>query len=189
MYLNVGSHDKTIPGFVNLDLERLGDIQGDVTDGLPIRSGSLEGVFSEHFIEHVAQPEAVAFLRECRRVVTNGGRIRVATPDLDFMVARYTDPNWRELGDMVKHGYDWVATRAEQLNIAMRAWGHQWVFDEDELTRLGRIAGLHVVGRKPMGESDIDALGGLEYREGSRLIVEFEKRRPRCATTSRWCRS
>ena len=182
MYLNIGSHDKTIPGFVNIDLERLGDIQGDVTDGLPVRSGAFDGVYSEHFIEHIAQHEAVAFLRECRRVVRNGGRIRMATPDLDFMVARYTDPNWRTMGDMAAHGFDWVATRAEQLNIAMREWGHQWLYDEDELQRLGRIAGLEVLGRRPWGESDFDDFVGLEYRDGSRLVVEFEKRRPEVRT-------
>lgn len=178
MYLNVGSNEKTIPGFVNIDIERLGDIQGDVTDGLPIRGGALEGVFSEHFIEHIAQHDAVAFLRECRRIVHNNGHIRIATPDLDFMVARYTDPDWRTMGDMAAHGFDWVATRAEQLNIAMREWGHQWLYDEDELCRLGRIAGLEVLGRRPWGESDHPDFVGLEYRAGSRLVVEFQKRRP-----------
>lgn len=172
MYVNVGSHDKTISGFINLDLEPLGDVCGDVTHGLPLRAGSVEGIYSEHFIEHLHQHDAVQFFRECRRVLRPGGIVRVATPDLRALVTSYLSDGWRT-GDLFDHGYDHVQTAAEKLNIEFRDWGHRWMFDEIELSRLGRVAGLALLGRCEWGRSHDPAMSGLEYRPGSDLVVEF----------------
>lgn len=177
MYLNVGSNLQTVDGFVNIDIEPIADVCCDARWNLPFADGAFEGVYSEHFIEHIPQADAVGFLRECRRVTCLGGRIRIATPDLRWLVERYESDDWR-YGDMFSHGFDWVATRAEQLNIAMREWGHQWMYDEEELTRLGAMAGLHLVGSMAHGASDVDAFVGRETRPDSRLILEFENRRP-----------
>ena len=177
MYLNVGSNDATIEGFVNIDIEPVADVCCDVRWNLPFRDAAFDGVYSEHFIEHIPQRDAVAFLRECRRVTRLGGRIRIATPDLDWIVRRYHQEDWRQ-GDMFANGYGWVATRAEQLNLAMREWGHQWLYDEEELCRIGGMAGLELLGRVAPGQSDVAELANRETRPGSRLVVEFEHRRP-----------
>ncbi|MGH7742301.1 MAG: class I SAM-dependent methyltransferase, partial [Candidatus Eiseniibacteriota bacterium] len=79
---------------MNLDLGPAADVQADVTRGLPYENGSVRGVFSEHFIEHLTQAQGASFFRECRRVLENGGRVRVATPDLDFLVDVYST-DWR----------------------------------------------------------------------------------------------
>ncbi len=177
MYLNVGSNEATLDGFVNIDIEPIADVCCDVRWPLPFRDAAFDGVYSEHFIEHIPQRDAVAFLRECRRVTRLGGRVRIATPDLDWIVGRYHQDDWRQ-GDMFANGYDWVATRAEQLNLAMREWGHQWLYDEEELCRLGAMAGLELIGRVAPGESDEPQLANRETRPGSRLVVEFLHRRP-----------
>lgn len=174
--LNIGSGDKKLPGFVNIDLEAGADLQWDVRWGLPFPDNSVDVIFNEHFIEHITQPEAIAFLRECRRVLKPGGRIRIATPDLHALAYRYLHrDDWKESSEMVKYGFEWIHNPAEQFNIAMREWGHQWIYDEVALTRIAREAGLENGGRYALGQSRHPDLQGLEYRPGSTLIMEFEK--------------
>ena len=176
-YLNIGSGNKKLDGFVNIDIEAGADIVHDVTKGLPFAANSVDGVYSEHFIEHISQVQVVNFMRECRRVLKPGGTLRLATPDLDYIVKRYLKEDWREGSEMIERlGWNWVANPCEQLNLTMRSWGHQWLFNEAEMRRLAEIAGLQFGERCEWGQSTDPLLAGLEYRKGSRLICEFSKK-------------
>lgn len=178
VFLNVGSSSKKLPGFVNVDIDPVADLCADMTRTLPFANNSVDGIFSEHFIEHISQAEGAAFLRECRRVLIPGGLLRLATPDLDYIAERYRD-GWREQSWLTEFGYDWIANRCEMFNTSMREWGHKWVYNEEELTRLAGYAGLEFKARWALGESGEPAFCGLEYRQDSKLILEFTKpRRP-----------
>lgn len=50
---------------------------------LPFRDESLEAVHCAHVIEHVTRDEALAFVREVRRVLIYNGYCYVSTPDAD----------------------------------------------------------------------------------------------------------
>jgi predicted SAM-dependent methyltransferase len=51
---------------------------------LPYPDRMFTYAFSEHFFEHLFLDEAVDLLRECRRVLTEGGVIRICVPDADL---------------------------------------------------------------------------------------------------------
>lgn len=173
-FLNLGCGTQKIPGFTNIDVEPGADLVHDVTLGLPFAGDSIEAIYSEHFIEHLTQAQGVALLRECRRVLAPGSILRVATPDLDEIVARYATPEWLGSG-LRSHGLEWVQNPCEMLNINMREWGHRHLYNETELVRLGEMAGLQCLGRRPLGDSDNAMLRGRETRPESLLIVEFAK--------------
>lgn len=176
IYLNIGCGNVKLTGFINIDLELGGDIQCDVTKGLPYADNTVDGIYSEHFIEHLNQTEILSFLRECRRVLKPEGRIRIATPDLDEIVSQYFEKNWKQPW-LEKYGYQWIQNRAEYLNISLREWGHSWVVNEEELARLGKFAGLTSPTRCTLGESKDARLCKLETRTESTLILEFSKRK------------
>jgi|GEM_PF-404064 len=174
--LNIGSGNRKLPGFINIDLEDGADIVCDVTNGLPFDDASVDGIYSEHFIEHISQADAMRFFRECRRILKPGGRLRLATPDLDFIVNRYSEEDWRKNSEMVQRlGWNWVENTCEQLNLTMRSWGHQWLYNEREMRRLAEIAGLDFDGRRGYGQSPETFFRNLEHRAGSRLICEFTR--------------
>jgi hypothetical protein len=50
------------------------------------------------------------------------------------------------------------------LNEALHLWGHQFVYDEPELTRLFEQAGFTDIRRMNWRESDIPEFVGLETR-------------------------
>lgn len=176
IWLNIGCGDKHLKGFVNMDIAPPYDRRLDARKGLPFADRSVDGIYSEHFFEHLTQAEGLRFLRDCRRVLKPGGRIRIAMPDLDEIVNRYQREDWRGDGDMFRLGFDWVDNRCEMLNIALREWGHQHVYNEEELRRIAGLAGLRALGRVGHGESDLPMFRGLETRPGSRLIMEFAPR-------------
>lgn len=178
IYLNLGCGKRPLDGFINMDVEAPADILGNAARGLPFANSSVAGVYSEHFIEHLGQAQGARLLRECRRVLAPGGRLRIATPDLDYLVERYQS-SWRDQSWLAQFGYEWIHNRCEMLNISMREWGHQWLYTEEELARLARYAGLSFMGRRAMGQSEEAMFRGREYRDDSRLILEFVKEKRR----------
>lgn len=178
LMLNIGCGRRKLPGFVNIDVIRGADLRHDVRTGIPQGDGTVDVVYSEHFLEHLTQQDGLRFLRECRRVLKPGGVVRIAMPDLDELVERYCREDWRGGGDMFKLGFEWVDNRCEMLNIAMREWGHRWVYNEEELRRVADLAGLIGGVRAEWGASAVPELADLEYRPGSKLILEFSTRSP-----------
>lgn len=183
IFLNIGAGSKNIQGFINIDIEPGADIIADVTKGLPFEDNSVDGIYSEHFIEHLSQDEGLFFFRECRRIMRPGSIIRIATPDLDSIVDFFNKggvnssaniSDWLH-SDWKKFGYEWISSRAEMLNIAVREWGHKWMYNEEEMIRLGEMCGLKFKKRCEFGESSNLSMRNLEYRDSSSLIIEFEK--------------
>ncbi|MGB9592374.1 MAG: glycosyltransferase family 2 protein, partial [Candidatus Kryptoniota bacterium] len=56
----------------------------------------------------------------------------------------------------------------------MREWGHQHIYDFNDLKMVGNLAGFLIIRQKQMNESDFPELRNLEHRLGS-LVVEFIK--------------
>jgi predicted SAM-dependent methyltransferase/glycosyltransferase involved in cell wall biosynthesis len=173
IWLNIGCGKKHLPDYVNMDIVPPYDRRLDARKGLPYADGTVDGVYSEHFFEHLTQAEGLRFLRECRRVLKPSGVVRIAMPDLDEVIRRYTNEDWRGDGDMFKLGFDWVSNRCEMLNIAMREWGHKHLYNEEELVRIAGMAGLESIRRCKLGKSGVPAFVGRETRNGSKLIMEF----------------
>jgi SAM-dependent methyltransferase len=58
-------------------------------------SGTFDAVVASHLIEHL--PDPAGFLRECRRVLKEGGRLVLTTPNASSLGHRLFAANWRGL--------------------------------------------------------------------------------------------
>lgn len=170
---HLGSGDHLLEGWANLDIGGPeGVVLFDLTRPLPFDTGSLEFVFSEHFIEHVPLERAEAVLAECRRVLRPGGVLRVSTPDLRRLVDEYVagrSDGWADMG--------WLPdSPCDLLNEGMRLWGHLYLFDEDKLTSTLRSIGFQTVLRVDRHLSEHPELRGLESRpDHGDLILEARR--------------
>lgn len=175
--VNIGCGNEPFAGWVNLDLDpnTRADILWDVTDGLPFAEGSCSFIYSEHFFEHIPVQEGVRFLNECRRVLREGGVVRIAMPSVAEPVRQYYENDWAGKPWMEKYGYTWIKTRAEFINIAFRDWGHQWLYDFEELDRRLREAGFGRIENAAWGESEHPDLRKRETRAETLLICEATK--------------
>lgn len=115
---------------------------------IPYPDASMDEIFAGHFLEHLTQEEADAFLLECWRVLKPGGRLGVVVPDIREIMKRCLDPNsharmeyptgkWWDCHDM-----DTVC--ALFLYSTVQDSGHKWMYDVIALTRLLNKAGFVV---------------------------------------------
>jgi predicted SAM-dependent methyltransferase len=111
-YLNLGCDSRYHTDWVNIDMVSTGPgvIAHNLQKGVPFPDNSFDVVYHSHVLEHFSKADAVAFLCECYRVLTPGGVIRVAVPDLGEIVDHYI--KWRDLAlqgdDMAAVNYDWI---------------------------------------------------------------------------------
>jgi predicted SAM-dependent methyltransferase len=176
--LHLGCGKVHFNGWVNIDADRsldAADIVWNLAYGVPVEDSSCALIYNEHFIEHLNVEQGLACLRECYRALSQGGVLRVATPSLDFIIERFQSDNWREQDWLNWPEYRFVRTRAEMLNIAFRWWGHQWLYDREELHRRLEEAGFRGIRGCEWGKSDIPELRNRETRPDSILICEAEK--------------
>jgi len=168
LHLGAGGH--VLPGWANLDV---GGPQGvtrfDLERPLPFANGSVDLVYTEHFIEHLHKQQALVLLAECARVLRTGGALRISTPDLQVLVDEYQARRTTEWLDMQFA----PGSPCDMVNEAMRLWGHLYVWDEQELFSALERAGFTGVRRVSWGRSAHEGLSGLESRpDHGDLIVE-----------------
>lgn len=167
--LHLGCGGNYLSGWLNTDYYRnSGRCHLDATKPFPFPGGSFDFVFSEHMIEHVEYKSAQVMISECFRVLRPGGVLRLATPDLQFLVRLYTSPQvelhsryitWSSetfLQEGVPH--DAVSV----VNNYMRDWGHRYIYDAASLGSLLAKAGFVDVNRCEVGASTHPELTGLE---------------------------
>jgi predicted SAM-dependent methyltransferase len=150
--LHVGCGKVKFPGWVNIDIE----------------PGAAD------LIIDVTYEECEKVLQEFWRVLKKGGVLRIATPDLDYIIDRYIN-NWRDQEWLTWPEYSFIKTRGEMLNISFRWWGHKYLYNEEDLRNQLKKANFKKIVRCEWGKSKHASLCGLETRKDSKLILEAEK--------------
>lgn len=150
--LHVGSGDRALPGWINLDLKPYPgvDLAADVTHGLPFRNVSV--IFAEHFLEHLDLLAGVEFLLESHRVLIPAGKIRLSTPNLDWV--------WQTHNP----GSDSLEA-ALAANRAFYGWGHRFLWTRGLLEKVLEACGFTAIQWLSYGESADPSLRGLERHE------------------------
>ena len=86
--LHIGCAGHLLDGWLNSDVHpRTGNVlRLDATRRFPFPDGVFVHAYSEHVIEHLSFSQAASMLDECFRVLSPGGKVRITTPDLSFLV-------------------------------------------------------------------------------------------------------
>jgi len=172
--LHLGCGTVHLGGWVNIDLEATADLRMDVRGRLPFGDGAARLIYHEHLMEHLSVDEGRRCLDDWFRLLESGGVLRIATPDLEYLVERYRS-DWREQAWLKLPEYAFIQTRAEMMNTAFRWWDHRYLYDGEELERRMRAAGFGRLRRCALGESTVPELSGLETRPDSKLVLEGVK--------------
>lgn len=173
MKLHLGSGTVKLNGWQNVDLDAPeADMHLDLREKLPFGDQLITHIYNEHFIEHITREESVSLLKECHRVLKNDGVLRLSTPNLKYIAVAYLSRNITEWQDV-----SWQPkTPCLLINEAVRLWGHQFIYDAEELVKALIEAGFNSVQFVNYGESSDKELIGLETRPfHHELIVEARK--------------
>jgi predicted SAM-dependent methyltransferase len=158
--LHLGSGDRIIDGWANIDIAGQRTLTWDLRKPLPLKAGHVRFVYTEHFIEHIEREDAIRLFSHARKVMAPNGMIRVSTPDL----AKLVDDYRRGRVIRMEHGAWFPETPCRMINEGMRWWGHVFVYDEAELVGLLKECGFSDIRRVEWGESDHPELRNLESR-------------------------
>ena len=168
--LHIGCGEKTIDGWLNADFFPSSPtvLHLDATKHFPMGDQQFDYVFSEHMIEHIPYPQGFFMLSECYRILREGGKIRITTPNLEFLIDLYKNDNSYVQKEYLKFATDGFIKYAPcvdptfVINNFVRHWGHQFIYDEKTLRAAMERAGFKKVTRRELNESDAVALRALE---------------------------
>jgi len=193
--LHIGAGNNLLSGWLNTDtiLSEPGLVYMDATARFPFDDAVFDYVFSEHMIEHIDYREGLSMLQECRRVMTPGGRIRIATPCADRLVELYRPVKTPLQESFIRYITDGFMPDVTDHNGAFvvdmyfRGFGHRFLYDHRTLVGSLEQAGFSGVVEHLPGESDDELLRRIEC--GARVHGEeingfatmvFEAVRPQC---------
>jgi len=173
--LHLGCGPNVLNNWANIDINISNNnqvIKWDLTEPLPVSPETIEYIFSEHFIEHLTLEQAKELLSDCYQILQSGGVLRLSTPNLKKLIDEYLSGNITEWLDV---GWDPV-TPCQMVNECFRLWGHQFVYDYDELKRILNEAGFSHSKLVEWHKSPHDKLNGLEFRPfHCDIIIEATK--------------
>lgn len=172
--LNVGCGKVKLPGWVNIDIEPSADFVIDVRKGLPFEDYSLDFIYNEHFLEHLTFEEGEKVLREFYKCLKKGGVVRIAMPDLDWVIQQY-NKDFKYQDWFPGPEYKFVETKGRAINVAFYWWGHKYLYNEEDLRNHLIKAGFQKIKRCEWNKSNYRELSNLETRKETRLIMEAEK--------------
>ncbi|TAK16881.1 MAG: methyltransferase domain-containing protein [Nitrosarchaeum sp.] len=91
MKLHVGCGNVILPGWTNLDIEKLPgvDIIDDVTTLTKIPNNSCDIIYASHVLEHVGRNEFEDVIRTWNKKLKKNGTLRIAVPDFEKIITWY----------------------------------------------------------------------------------------------------
>lgn len=147
---------------------------------LPLKSGSVDVLYSSHMVEHLDREEASAFLKEARRVLLPNGIIRLVVPDLAKLVEAYErsgDANaFIERMHVCTPHPRTLLERMRRFLVGQR--NHLWMYDAASLVQLLTSSGFVGAVALLPGQTAIENPGALDLSERCEISVYVEARNP-----------
>ena len=142
-------------------------LYGDIVNGLPVVPATADLLYCSHVLEHLSLGDLRIALRNCRRVLREGGTFRLVLPDLEYMIDLYrgdgTEHAAIQFIDNTLLGY---RTRDRGFHGLLRAWlgnsHHLWMWDFKALAAELRNAGFTMIRRAAYNDSSFEAFRQVE---------------------------
>jgi predicted SAM-dependent methyltransferase len=158
----------------------------DVRKPLPFADNSMEVVYASHLLEHLYCDEAEKLLRECFRVLSPGGVLRLMVPDLQDSILQYLEQKQSDTKETKYPADVFIESLSMRpLTTPVGNWiyktynalkdfhSHKWMYDAESLEGRLRRVGFVEVGKKALHESRIKDIKLIELNRG--LCVEGSK--------------
>lgn len=169
--LTIGTGSHYTPGWFNTDLYVKDNIYYlDLKEKFPFKKNTFDFIYSEHNLEHFTIDEGVFLLKECFSVLKSGGKIRIATPDINKLIAYYQEETethnaytkWEFDTFLKKKTSVDISTKCVVFNNFHRAWGHKFIYDFETLKKVLEYVGFTDVCQREISQSPTPELCNLE---------------------------
>lgn len=183
--LQIGSGHNYIDGWLNTDYSLIDRrmIFMDASKQFKIPDNSFDYVFAEYQIEQLDYKNGLKMLSECHRILKSGGKIRIATTNLEALLTLYRDGN----SDSKQAYIKWIMDMCFPgetlyspnfvLNNAFYNWDHRFLYDQATLRMALEESGFDKIVICEIGQSDDLFLKGVESHSnivGNEDMCRFE---------------
>lgn len=146
----------------------------DLRSGIPLASNSVDWIYSSNFLEHLEKYEAEKLLKDCLRVLKNGGKMRLVVPDLKKVVDKYAKNGDADVFCREFYGFD----KDKNLGLSKGAIrGHQWMYDFESFKELVEKVGFVDVVRSSYRKSKMKNVDILDLAIHEELGLYLETRK------------
>ena len=172
--LHWGCGDNTRPGWINFDIKTGPgiDISWDILEGLPLGDDAIDYISSQHVLPALTVDNQVPALSELRRVLKQGGVLRLCMPDLDRAIAAYPSgrPDYFVL-------WDWGTLSGNFITQMVDSGYNRTLFTYEFAEELVRKAGFRDVYRVGYHQttSPHDEIVELDNRKDESFYLEAYK--------------
>ena len=170
--LHLGCGQNILPGWLNTDLDPApGAVFLDITKPVPFDDAVFDHILCEHLIEHVRFHQGLRMLSECFRILKPGGKIRIATPDLQFLIDLYQKNKTPLQQRYITWALDTYLPDIKNqrdifvINNFFRDWGHRFIYDRRLLTDAMTDIGFVNITPCEIGKSSDQNFRNLEAHE------------------------
>ncbi|WP_157268546.1 class I SAM-dependent methyltransferase [Azohydromonas aeria] len=171
--LQLGCGPQPAPGWINADWTAAPgvDLVGDLRQGLPLDSGSIDHAVAMHLLQDLFWPDIPGVLREVRRVLRPRGVLRLGLPDMERAIAAWQRGDAAYFYVPDKHARSIGAKLVTQL-----IWygSVHTPFNYEFAQELLQDAGFHDIRRCAFHESacGIPGITDLDNRERESFFIE-----------------
>lgn len=148
--LDIGCGKQPKEGWIGVDRLLGGECVPLSIRGESFADNSVDEIYASHVLEHLGHAESRAALREWHRVLKPHGRIRIAVPDIDYILRAYV--------------------AGAPVNVGGYLWGGQ--IDENDYHKTGFDAGLLTALMNHIGFENVSRFKP-EYADCSQLEVSL----------------
>lgn len=165
-------------GWLNLDVNHIADYWVDVRNPIKIPDNSAELIYSSHMVEHLEHHELMSHLKECHRILKQGGILRLGVPDFASIIKNYGDNDFLEKHRNVVSGEmfglpDELICYMDLMNRAFYEFGqHKIVLDEQKMTNLLVFSGFE---RSNISKVEFDKEYDLAVRMDATFYMQAVK--------------
>lgn len=183
--LHIGCGGNVFNGWFNIDFEHIEkDVYYmDASQKFPFPDESFDYIYSEHLFEHLDINGQISMLNEAFRTLKNGGTIRIATPNFDFItnIGNEDSPFMRDyikwsakafFPDLESKLGDISKTRVYCVNNYFYSWGHKFIHSRSSLKGLLNYVGFKEIIDVNIYESKIEIFKNIE-KHGTVIPKEF----------------
>lgn len=158
--LNLGCNTRIREGYINIDRDSYPgvNIVADVFSLPMYEDGSVDEAYASNILEHISHTKTVTVLKEWRRILKDGGILKISVPDFDRAIEIYRTHGLKPwvvnflYGDQGYEGAD-----------------HRVCFNEEYLTRVLKEAGFTDISR-------VERLPGCQENECSNNVSTVDGR-------------
>ncbi|HJZ23925.1 MAG TPA: methyltransferase domain-containing protein [Candidatus Babeliales bacterium] len=173
-WLNIGLFDEKDISYAQI--KKINDayvLHFDLTNELPIEAGSIEYIYSSHFLEHIQFQQAIDLFKRLKKSLVKGGVVKLEVPDLNLWICKYYENDekfFKNFYRLIK-SFPNFKTKGEIFAGQIFGYGHKWAYDSDSLRDLLQRAGFANITQKKYGDSSIFK---IEPPESLRKIRKIE---------------